>query len=67
MCLREEADNDARGVPKSPGMQNARLVRPADDHHGRVLIGFDQLNRQAVGRGYLASGQLSNLGIGTRF
>jgi hypothetical protein len=31
-------------VGESPGLDYGRLVGPADDHDGWMLVGFDQLN-----------------------
>lgn len=42
--LSKQTDDDARYVREAPGMNNGWPVGPADDHYGRVLAGFDQLN-----------------------
>jgi hypothetical protein len=44
---REDACSTVSGTGKR-GMEHAGLDRPSDDHHGRCLVGFDELYADRV-------------------
>jgi hypothetical protein len=52
--LREQLHDHCSNIGETPRLDHRRLLRPSDDDHGGVLIGFDELDDDGVAVGDLA-------------